>query len=199
MGIYTKYNTSVSGGVWERVDAVKSLDTALELNENFEEILQNALVVFAKADQLSLFAKLFARRIYEQSFSPKSKKIAADLLLLTNNFELTEYYWRSEDIRFGLVSGDFSNVKAKNETENIILKVFTDPKMPFLVEQKLNQGKLGEVILNALLQFETGIQGDLKDLSESLSTLNLIGLNNTARRAALTHLVLLNEKQSGVN
>ncbi len=87
----------------------------------------------------------------------------------------------------------------KNETENIILKVFTDPKMPFLVEQKLNQGKLGEVILNALLQFETGIQGDLKDLSESLSTLNLIGLNNTARRAALTHLVLLNEKQSGVN
>ena len=199
LGIYTKYNTSVSGGIWERVYAVNSLDTALELNENFEEILKNALEVFAEADQLSLFAKLFARRIYEQSFSPKSKKIAADLLLLTNNFELTEYYWRSEDIRFGLVSGDFSNVKAKNETENIILKVFTDPKMPFLVEQKLNQGKLGEVILNALLQFETDIQGDLKDLSESLSTLNLIGLNNTARRAALTHLVLLNEKQSGVN
>ncbi len=74
LGIYTKYNTSVSGGVWERVDAVKSLDTALELNENFEEILQNSLEVFYKADQLSLFAKLFARRIYEQSFSPKSKK-----------------------------------------------------------------------------------------------------------------------------
>ena len=198
LGIYTKYNTSVSGGVWERVDAVKSLDTALELNENLKKFYK-ILWKFFKADQLSLFAKLFARRIYEQSFSPKSKKIAADLLLLTNNFELTEYYWRSEDIRFGLVSGDFSNVKAKNETENIILKVFTDPKMPFLVEQKLNQGKLGEVILNALLQFETGIQGDLKDLSESLSTLNLIGLNNTARRAALTHLVLLNEKQSGVN
>ena len=70
--------------------------------------------------------------------------------------------------------------------------------MPFLVEQKLNQGKLGEVILNALLQFETGIQGDLKDLSESLSTLNLIGLNNTARRAALTHLVLLNENNQAL-
>ena len=91
---------------------------------------------------------------------------------------------------------DFQEIynDTENETENIILKVFTDPKMPFLVEQKLNQGKLGEVILNALLQFETGIQGDLKDLSESLSTLNLIGLKNTARRAALTHLVLLNEK-----
>ena len=62
--------------------------------------------------------------------------------------------------------------------------------MPFLVEQKLNQGKLGEVILNALLQFELGIEGNLKDFSESLSTLNLIGLETTARRAALTHLVL---------
>ena len=44
--------------------------------------------------------------------------------------------------------------------------------------------------MNALLQFEMGIEGDLKDLSESLSTLNLIGLETTARRAALTHLVL---------
>ena len=43
--------------------------------------------------------------------------------------------------------------------------------MPFLVEQKLNQGKLGEVILNALLQFENRIDGNLKDFSESLSTL----------------------------
>ena len=124
-----------------------------------------------------------------------------------NFYGLTEYSILRGDTTFeeiGINRLDFSSfdklksvlLKAKNETENIILKVFTDPKMPFLVEQKLNQGKLGEVILNALLQFETGIQGDLKDLSESLSTLNLIGLNNTARRSALTHLVLLNEKQS---
>ena len=74
--------------------------------------------------------------------------------------------------------------------EKIISKVFTEPSMPFLVEQKLNQGKLGEVILNALLQFEMGIEGNLKDFSESLSTLNLIGLETIARRAALTHLVI---------
>ena len=64
--------------------------------------------------------------------------------------------------------------------------------MPFLVEQKLNQGKLGEVILNALLQFEMGIEGNLKDLSESLSTLNLIGLETTARNS-FNHLVVKNE------
>ena len=92
------------------------------------------------------------------------------MLLLTNNFKITDSYWHSSDIRFGLTTGDFSQVKASNETEKIILKIFTQPSMPFLVEQKLNQGKLGEVILNALLQFEMGIEGNLKDFSESLST-----------------------------
>ena len=77
-----------------------------------------------------------------------------------------------------------------NDNRGLIENFLEEPRMPFLVEQKLNQGKLGEVILNALLQFETGIEGNLKDFSESLSTLNLIGLETTARRAALTHLVL---------
>ena len=190
LGIYTSNNPGVSGGMWERVKVVQDLDLALEHEEDFEYYFQNAWRVFKKTDQLTVFAKLFGLRVFEKNLSVKSKEIAANLLLLTNNFRLTKGYWNSSDIRFGLTTGDFSQVKASNEIEKIILKVFTEPSMPFLVEQKLNQGKLGEVILNALLQFETGIDGNLKDFSESLSTLNLIGLDNTARRAALTHLVV---------
>ena len=190
LGIYTNYSPGVSGGMWDRVKVVKDLDAALDGKENFEEYFQDAWKVFKQTKQLTLFAKLFGLRVFEENLSPKSKKIAANLLLLTNNFKLTEGYWDPSDIRFGLTTGDFSRVKVSDETEKIILQIFTEPSMPFLVEQKLNQGKLGEVILNALLQFEMGIEGNFKDLSESLSTLNLIGLETTARRAALTHLVL---------
>ena len=189
LGVYTSNNPGVSGGMWERVKVVQDLDFALEHEEDFEYYFQNAWRVFKKTDQITVFAKLFGLRVFEKNLSVKSREIAANLLLLTNNFRLTKGYWNSSDIRFGLTTGDFSQVKASNEIEKIILKVFTEPSIPFLVEQKLNQGKLGEVILNALLQFETGIDGNLKDFSESLSTLNLIGLDNTARRAALTHLV----------
>ena len=129
-------------------------------------------------------------RVFDKNLTPKSEEIAAELLLLTNNFKITQSYWAPRDLRFGLITGDFSQVKVSNETEKVILEVFTEPSMPFLVEQKLNQGKLGEVILNALLQFEMGIEGNLKDFSESLSTLYLIGLDTITRRAALTHLVL---------
>ena len=190
LGVYTKNNPGGSGGIWERVKVVSELDTALQNNQNIEEIFLAAWKVFKQTDQLTVFAKLFGVRIFEKNLSPKSKKIAADLLLLTNNFSLTKNYWKPSDLRFGLTSGDFTQVKVSSEIEKVILNVFTEVSIPFLVEQKLNQGKLGEVILNALLQFETGIDGNLKDFSESLSTLNLIGLDTTARRAALTHLVL---------
>ena len=190
LGIYTNHSPGVSGGMWDRVKVVKDLDAALDGKENFEGYFQDAWKVFKQTNQLTVFAKLFGLRVFEENLSPKSKNIAANLLLLTSNFKLTEGYWDPSDIRFGLTTGDFSQVKVSDETEKIILQIFTEPSMPFLVEQKLNQGKLGEVILNALLQFEMGIEGNLKDLSESLSTLNLIGLETTARRAALTHLVL---------
>jgi len=190
LGVYTKNNPGGSGGIWERVKVVSELDTALQNNQNIEEIFLAAWKVFKQTDQLTVFAKLFGVRVFEKNLSPKSKKIAADLLLLTNNFSLTKNYWKPSDLRFGLTSGDFTQVKVSSEIEKVILNVFTEVSIPFLVEQKLNQGKLGEVILNALLQFETGIDGNLKDFSESLSTLNLIGLDTTARRAALTHLVL---------
>ena len=190
LGIYTNNSPGVSGGMWERVKAVSDLDEALETEKNVEQYFLKAWKIFKQTDQLTVFAKLFGLRVFEKNLSQKSKKIAADLLLLTNNFKLTGSYWSSNDIRFGLITDDFSKVTALNETERTILKVFSDPSVPFLVEQKLNQGKLGEVILNSLLQFETGIEGNLKDFSESLSTLNLIGLGTTARRAALTHLVI---------
>ena len=193
LGIYTNHSPGVSGGMWDRVKVINDLDAALDSKENFEEYFQDAWKVFKQTNQLTVFAKLFGLRVFEKNLSPKSKKIAANLLLLTNNFKLTEGYWDPSDIRFGLTTGDFSQVKVSDETEKIIFQIFTEPSLPFLVEQKLNQGKLGEVILNALLQFEMGIEGNLKDLSESLSTLNLIGLETTARRAALTHLVLKNE------
>ena len=190
LGIYTNHSPGVSGGMWERVKVVNDLDTALDTGENFEEFFQEAWKVFKQTNQLTLFAKLFGLRVFDKNLTPKSEEIAAELLLLTNNFKITQSYWAPRDLRFGLITGDFSQVKVSNETEKVILEVFTEPSMPFLVEQKLNQGKLGEVILNALLQFEMGIEGNLKDFSESLSTLYLIGLDTITRRAALTHLVL---------
>ena len=98
LGIYTNHSPGVSGGIWERVKVVNDLDKALENNENLEKSFQDAWKVFKRTDQLTVFAKLFALKVFEKNLSAKSKEIAAELLLLTNNFKITEGYWNSSDI-----------------------------------------------------------------------------------------------------
>jgi hypothetical protein len=44
--------------------------------------------------------------------------------------------------------------------------------------------------LTAIIQFYKGEAGDLQDMMDALSTLRLIGLEDTARRAILHHLIV---------
>lgn len=89
-----------------------------------------------------------------------------------------------------LATGDFTAYTPQSEFEKTIQDAFQTPRIPYSVNQLMSQGKLGEVILNAMIQFEKGAAGDLQDLLESLSTLRLIGLEDTARRAALALVML---------
>ena len=91
-----------------------------------------------------------------------------------------------------IATGDFSTFSPKSEFEKTIQDAFNDPRVPYSVNQLMSQGKLGEVILNAMIQFEKGASGDLQDLLEALSTLRLIGLEDTARRATLALVLLAN-------
>jgi hypothetical protein len=74
--------------MWERVKVVNDLDSAIKRNENVEQYFQEAWKVFKQSNQLTVFAKLFGLRVFEKTLSVKSKEIAANLLLLTNNFQV---------------------------------------------------------------------------------------------------------------
>ena len=55
LGIYTSNDPGVSGGMWERVKAVKDLDLALEDEKNFEYFFKMHGECL-KTDQLTVFA-----------------------------------------------------------------------------------------------------------------------------------------------
>jgi hypothetical protein len=74
--------------------------------------------------------------------------------------------------------------------EETIYEGFVQPRIPYAIKTLLEQGKLGEVILTAIIQFYKGEAGDLQDMLDALSTLRLIGLEDTARRAVLHHLIV---------
>ena len=54
----------------------------------------------------------------------------------------------------------------------------------------LSENRLGEAILITMESFAHGSEGNLSALTQSIAALRLIGLEDTARRAALQLLLL---------
>jgi hypothetical protein len=66
----------------------------------------------------------------------------------------------------------------------------TAAQVPAVLTEQLAQGRLGEVILRAMALFASGAAGNGDDLSDALATLRAVGLEDTARRAALELMLL---------
>ncbi len=54
----------------------------------------------------------------------------------------------------------------------------------------MDSNRLGEAILRAILLFEEGRGGDFDGLADAIALLRMVGLEDTARRAALEFLLL---------
>ena len=64
------------------------------------------------------------------------------------------------------------------------------PTLPADLQARLDQGRIGQAILAAMTQMRQGEAGDLRAVTEGLSALRHLGLEDVARRSAL-QLVLL--------
>ena len=120
--------------------------------------------------------------------------LACKLALLTPDYETAAFRLRSISdqykIEIATATGEFSTLKPNTALEETIYQAFVQPRIPYAIKTLLEQGKLGEVILTAIIQFYKGEAGDPQDMLDALSTLRLIGLEDTARRAILHHLIV---------
>lgn len=64
------------------------------------------------------------------------------------------------------------------------------PTTPPSLQRYLDNGRLGEAILQAIKMFHSGRDGNLDDLTAALQFLRSVGLEDTARRAAIQSLLL---------
>jgi len=67
---------------------------------------------------------------------------------------------------------------------------FQDGAADQALVEMARDGRLGEAILRTISVFDQGLNGDEAALREALATLRALGLEDTARRAALEYLVL---------
>ena len=83
-----------------------------------------------------------------------------------------------------------ANVIGGQITYKAVAEAFNGAGVPQSFSHKLARGQLGEVILAAMALYEQGLSGDLRALTESLATFRALGLEDTARQAALQVLLL---------
>ena len=89
-----------------------------------------------------------------------------------------------------LARGSLQGVTTPDALDAAIASAFVAPTLPADLQARLDQGQIGQAILAAMTQMRQGEAGDLRAVTEGLSTLRHLGLEDVARRSAL-QLVLL--------
>jgi len=179
LGIYSVNTPSASGGIWDRVAAFQALELALKTGDDVAVSLDLAWSKFYRTDLAQTFANIFAEDVVKAGLTTPA---AIDVILMSNRYDAAP---ETNDFRTLVAHGIMPVTPPLSPTKRAVYDAFTKPRIPFVVEQMIAQGRLGEAILATLIQLDKGSAGDVRDLHESLSTLKLIGLEDLARRAAI--------------
>ena len=196
LALYTDRRPAASGGVWDRVDAIQDFEAALQ-KADATSIAQTLPVVWAQMVAMELevpFAKLYALPLSRQPLVGEAGKLAFHIGLLSDQYEKIAASRTaldaSEAFLVGLARGRLAGVVAPDSLGRAIAPTFTTPTPAPEALVLLDQGRVGEAILMAIDRVGRGVQGDLQGVTEGLSLLRHVGLEDIARRTALELMLL---------
>lgn len=196
LGLYTERAPAASGGVWDRADAFQRFDAALTRGD--KAIIEQRLpLAYARMKDVELeapFAALFAARLARLELTGDAGRIAFELGLISADYERLSKLNAPGDARAaflaGLASGNVTGLVAPDSLARAIQPAFTAPQLPEDVTELLAQNRVGEAILQAMLRIDSGLHGEMVKLTEGLSILRRLGLEDVARRTALQMMLL---------
>ncbi|MAY88463.1 MAG: hypothetical protein CML02_17295 [Pseudooceanicola sp.] len=194
LGLYTDRRPAASGGIWDRIDALQVFETALTQGsaDAVAKTLPEAWAQMRAAELHTAFAEMFSDRLAELDLGATPvAQMAWRIQLLSANYETAAMNApEGQTFLAGLAHGAPDGALADSATERAVSDGFTTgAALPASVQMALDQGQLGEAILLAMQFFDRGARGNPADLSGALAALRAVGLEDTARRAAL-HLIL---------
>lgn len=195
-GLYTTRKPAASGGVWDRVAAIQSLDAALQA-QDVAAVAENLPKAWAAMQSRRLevpFADLFAPRLSALKLPGETDRLAFRIALLSNRYESAANDRGTHDLehRFliDLARGQPQPLDARSSMEQAIAAGFAAKDPPAAQKSQLDLGQLGEAILVAATQLDRPSGSGREDIPGAIATLRAVGLEDSARRAALQLLLL---------
>lgn len=194
--LYRERRPAASGGVWDRAAAIQTLDRAL--TEGDETDVADALgPAWDAMQEMQLerpFAEAYARRINIGALPQDMQAQAFRIGLLTTDFEAiaTDHPPATADERFlaAIARGTPLTVPSTAPLQLAVRDGLQATDLPERYRRFVDEDRRGEGLLQAINDFSDGAFGDYVKVTEALIYLRRLGLETTARRAALELLVL---------
>ena len=196
MALYTARKPAASGGVWDRVAGIQKLDAALDAQDarEIKRVLPIAWDAMSAAELEVPFATLFSGRMNDTTLDEATRSMVFRIGLLSPDYEVAAKAYKANDATeaflIGLAHGKLAGLAAPDSLGRAIAAAFLSPVAGAEAEGLVREGRCGEAILLAIDGIETGVQGDLSRVTEGLSLLRIIGLEDAARRTALQLMLL---------
>jgi len=196
LGIYSERLPAASGGIWDRIDAVQRFDIALKARDAsaVARTLPKAFTAMQVARLEVPFAKLYAEELIKLPLTGEAAQLAYHVALLSPSYETAAQSLGAAlpDQAFltALAKGQPGSVQARSDVERAIVQGFAGLALPEVFVPDMADRRLGEVILRAMLLYQRAIAGEIRELPIALATFRAVGLEDTARQAALQALLL---------
>ena len=197
LGLYTENEPSASGGIWARVDAVQRLDAALATGtpEAIAAALLRAWPEMVGAELEVPFAAIFADRLAKADLTGEAGTLAFRIGLLSESYEKVAQTRRAttgqDAFLVGVATGRTDGLSPDDQMGVAVKSAFvTGAPLREDYARLIADKRLGEGILKAIDDITEGPRGDLRDVTAGLRFLREVGLEATARRAALELLLL---------
>ena len=196
LGLYTQQKPAASGGVWDRVARFQKLDRAVTAGDTkaVELALPAAWVEMTSVELEIPLATLYADKLAHMALTGDAGETAFQISLLSPDYEalspLHPATTPQDTFLAALAKGDLAGVPPPDSMARAIAPAFLAPTIPDDMQTLLDQNRIGEVILQAILRINHGTAGDLRGVTDGLAVLRRIGLEDVARRTALQLMLL---------
>ncbi|MHA6324068.1 hypothetical protein [Roseivivax sp. CAU 1753] len=191
LGIYSLRQPAASGGIWDRVEALQRFDIAMTARNptSVSTALVRVWPKMTAAGLLVPFATLYAERLLALPLTGEAHDLSIKTGFLSPQFERAAARANQSNPENAFLSS-IARGEAPDQTPDLphaqaIAAAFTDAEPPASIQRLLKADKLGEAILQAIGLFAVGADGNDQQLTDALATFRALGLEDTARRAAL--------------
>ncbi|MGH1576993.1 hypothetical protein [Planktotalea sp.] len=194
LGIYTDRIPSASGGVWDRLEAVQRLETAISSGDP-ASIFKQLARAWSKMKEAELevpFATLFSEELLRLPSKGADADLITRIALLSPFYEQAVTRETNDPLLKTAQSVALGepNQRSANELSIAIKSAFSGQGTPQFLTDMVSQGRLGEAILRAMALTISGANGDTGAIQSGLAFLRSVGLEDTARRTALQLMLL---------